>query len=60
MLKGMDVHGNDRWRIVVVVSSLMNEERLEDVLKPYKVEILGELPLFFEKLRVLQISADEF
>ncbi|MFA7186385.1 MAG: HemK2/MTQ2 family protein methyltransferase [Victivallales bacterium] len=60
MLDGMTVHGNNGWRAVVVVSSLMDEERLNDVLKPYKVTILGELPLFFEKLRVLQISADEF
>lgn len=60
MLDGMAIHGNNGWRAVVVVSSLMNEEKLNDVLKPYKVTILGELPLFFEKLRVLQISADEF
>jgi release factor glutamine methyltransferase len=45
-----------RGRFVIVVSSLMNEERLNDVLKEYNVTVLGEKKLFFELLRVLEIS----
>ncbi|MGI6471787.1 MAG: HemK2/MTQ2 family protein methyltransferase [Candidatus Methanomethylophilaceae archaeon] len=59
VLEGIHDRGNDGWRIVVVVSSLMDEERLDSLLAPYRVTVLGELPLFFEKLRVLQISADD-
>lgn len=56
LLRGAADHGNDGWRVVVVVSSLMDMEMLDDLLGPYSVKVLGELPLFFEKLRVLQIS----
>lgn len=59
VLEGIHDRGNDGWRIVVVVSSLMDEGRLDSLLAPYRVTVLGELPLFFEKLRVLQISADD-
>lgn len=59
ILEGIGDYGNDGWRVVVVVSSLMDEDRLEDLLSSYTVAVLGELPLFFEKLRVLQISADD-
>ena len=59
ILEGVPVHGNEGWRVIVVVSSLMDEEKLDGLLSPYVVTVLGELPLFFEKLRVLQISADD-
>lgn len=59
LLEGAPKHGNTGWRLVVVVSSLMNDEKLKSLLSPYNVKVLGELPLFFEKLRVLQISADQ-
>lgn len=59
ILEGIPVHGNEGWRVIVVVSSLMDEEKLDGLLSPYVVTVLGELPLFFEKLRVLQISADD-
>lgn len=59
LLEGTKKHGNDGWRVVVVVSSLMNDEKLRSLLLPYSVKVLGELPLFFEKLSVLQISADQ-
>ncbi|MCQ2079663.1 MAG: methyltransferase [archaeon] len=42
-------------RVVVVVSSLMDQDRLAEVLGDRPVEVLGELPLFFEKLQILQI-----
>ena len=42
-------------RVVIVVSSLMDQDRLEKVLADRPVRCLGELPLFFEKLRVLEI-----
>lgn len=59
ILEGISEHGNEGWRIVVVVSSLMNQDRLRDLLAPYNATVLGELPLFFEELKVLQISIDE-
>lgn len=46
---------NDGGRVVVVVSSLMDQDALSDLLKDHKVEEKGQLPLFFEKLSVLQI-----
>ena len=42
-------------RVVVVVSSLMDRERLSSLLERYEVRELGSLPLFFETLRVLEI-----
>ena len=53
-----DVKGRllPRGRFVVVVSSLMDQQRLGDVLKGYDVKVLGEKKLFFELLRVLEIS----
>lgn len=59
LLEGAPKHGNPGWRVVIVVSSLMDDAGLGSLLLPYRVEVLGELPLFFEKLRVLQISADQ-
>lgn len=59
LLRGAEEHGNEGWRIIVVVSSLMDAARLDALLEPYEVKVLGELPLFFERLRVLQISSDE-
>ena len=42
-------------RVIVVISSLMDQERLSSVLSGYKIKELGELPLFFEVLKVLEI-----
>ena len=42
-------------RVVVVVSSLMEKDALDRVLSGLEVKVLGELPLFFEVLRVLEI-----
>jgi release factor glutamine methyltransferase len=44
-----------RGRFVVVVSSLMDQKRLDEVLSGYDVTVLGEQKLFFETLRVLEI-----
>jgi release factor glutamine methyltransferase len=55
LLSGAPEHLNPDGRIIVVVSSLMNEMKLGEVLQGYHVDTLGELPLFFEKLRVLEI-----
>ncbi|MCQ2086116.1 MAG: methyltransferase [archaeon] len=46
---------NPGGRVVVVVSSLMNQEKLNALLSGYKVIKKGELPLFFERLEVLEI-----
>ena len=59
LLGGAEEHGNEGWRVVVVVSSLMDREMLESLLSIYSVKILGELPLFFERLQVLQISSSD-
>jgi HemK-related putative methylase len=55
LLTGAPSRLNPNGRIIVVVSSLMDQTRLSDLLSEYKVKTLGELPLFFEKLRVLEI-----
>lgn len=56
LLKGSDSHLNADGRIVVVTSSLMDQQKLERLLRGYKVRRTGELPLFFEKLSVLEIT----
>lgn len=55
LLEGAPEHLLPGGRIVVVVSSLMDGERLKEVLGDRPVKVLGELPLFFEKLQVLEI-----
>lgn len=42
-------------RVVVVVSSLMDQDKLNALLSKYEVKKLGEVPLFFERLEVLEI-----
>lgn len=42
-------------RVVIVVSSLMEKDALDSILSGLEVRVLGELPLFFEVLRVLEI-----
>lgn len=44
-------------RIVIVVSSLMDQERLSSLLSKYEVRELGSLHMFFETLKVLEIRA---
>ena len=41
---------------VVLVSSLMDRAGLDKTLEGYEVKVLGELPLFFERLQVLEIK----
>lgn len=45
-------------RVIVVVSSLMDQSRLCEVLGGNAVTVLGTLPLFFERLSVLEIKFD--
>ncbi len=45
-------------RVVVVVSSLMDQDRLKEVLGKRKTKVLETLPLFFERLDVLEIRSD--
>ncbi len=42
-------------RLIVVVSSLMDGERTGRLLDGLNVRVLAELPLFFERLRVLEL-----
>ena len=55
LLEGAPEHLVPGGRVVVVVSSLMDIEALERLLAHHDVKVLGELPLFFERLRVLEI-----
>jgi release factor glutamine methyltransferase len=55
LLNDVKDHLLPRGRFVVVVSSLMDQKRLDDVLSGYEVKVLGEKKLFFESLRVLDI-----
>lgn len=55
LLEGAPEHLIPGGRVVIVVSSLMDQDALEGLLAHYEVSTLGELPLFFERLRVLQI-----
>ncbi|MDR0309376.1 MAG: methyltransferase [Candidatus Methanoplasma sp.] len=43
-------------RSIIVVSSLMDQDALRSVLDGFCVKVLSELPLFFEKLSVLEIT----
>ena len=48
-------HLLENGRVVVVVSSLMDQNKLNALLSKHKVKKLGEVPLFFERLEVLEI-----
>ena len=48
-------HLYDNGRVVIVVSSLMDQDKLGALLSNYEVEKIGEIPLFFERLKVLEI-----
>ena len=56
LLEGAPEHLLPDGRVVVVVSSLMDRAGLDKTLEGYEVKILGELPLFFERLQVLEIK----
>ena len=55
LLAEADDHLYENGRVVVVVSSLMDQDKLSALLSPHKVEKKGEVSLFFEKLEVLEI-----
>jgi len=59
LLNGAPSHLNPDGRMIVVVSSLMDQNKLSDLLSEYAVRTLSELPLFFEKLRVLEIKLSQ-
>lgn len=56
LLSDADRHLSENGRIIVVVSSLMDQQALDAVLSGSEVRVLSELPLFFETLKVLEIS----
>lgn len=56
LLEGAPEHLLPDGRVVVVVSSLMDRAGLDKTLEGYEVKVLGELPLFFERLQVLEIN----
>ena len=56
LLEGAPEHLLPDGRVVVVVSSLMDRAGLDKTLEGFEVKVLGELPLFFERLQVLEIK----
>lgn len=56
LLEGAPEHLLPDGRVVVVVSSLMDRAGLDKTLEGYEMKVLGELPLFFERLQVLEIK----
>ncbi|MDR1405160.1 MAG: methyltransferase [Candidatus Methanoplasma sp.] len=56
LISGADEHLLPGGRIIITVSSLMDQEGLRHTLKGLSVKVLSELPLFFEKLNVLEIT----
>lgn len=56
LLSDAQEHLLPNGRIIVVISSLMDGDALTQLLNEYEVRILNELPLFFEKLSVLEIT----
>ena len=57
VLNGLEEHLTENGRLVIVVSSLMEQLALRALLEGYVVNCLGTLPLFFEQLSVLEIRA---
>ena len=55
LLDGADDHLLPGGRVVIVVSSLMDGDALERTLAGWDRRVLGELPLFFERLSVLEL-----
>ena len=56
LLREAPLYLTDKGRIIVVTSSLMDHEQLSSLLSVYNVKKNGELPLFFERLDVLEIT----
>ena len=56
LISGARGHLLPGGRLIVVASSLMDQDALRSVLKGLEVKVLSELLLFFEKLSVLEIS----
>jgi len=55
LMEGAREHVVPGGRVIIVVSSLMDQNALWSVLEGFDVRILSELPLFFEKISVLKI-----
>lgn len=55
LLEGADGHLLPGGRVVIVVSSLMDQEGLDRTLAGWGRRVLGELSLFFERLEVLEL-----
>lgn len=56
LLDGAPKHLLPGGKVVVVTSSLMDRKGLREILAPYSVRTLAKLPMFFERLSVLEIS----
>jgi release factor glutamine methyltransferase len=58
-LEQAPMHLNPAGRIVVIVSSDMEQTPLKEMLDPFQVKELRALHLFFEELRVLELRPHE-
>ena len=56
LISGVYDHILPGGRLIIVTSSLMDQNALQSVLEGLDVKVLSELPLFFERLSVLEIS----
>lgn len=56
LLKDLKKHLKKDGKLVVVVSTLTDGKKLSELLENYNVEVLGEKPFFFEKIKVLKIT----
>ncbi len=55
LIKDAPDHLNPDGRLILVVSSLMNQEKMSDIFREHRVKHISELHLFFEKLEVLEV-----
>ncbi len=56
LLSGAEEHLSEGGRLMVVVSSLMDEDALGDLLSDYDFKVISMHPMFFETLKVLEIT----
>jgi release factor glutamine methyltransferase len=55
LISGAHDHLLPNGRLIVVISSLMDDDALRSAIAGLEVKVLAELPLFFERLSVLEI-----
>jgi release factor glutamine methyltransferase len=56
LLWGAKDHLSPKGRIIIVVSTRMDKIALKSALRWYRVRVLADKPLFFERISVLQLT----